>query len=322
MLVDEVKIEVYGGKGGDGRAHFDTSKSREGADGGNGGNGGSVFVIGVSDLSALNQFRFQKVFRAENGQNGMVKKMYGRNGEDITLKIPIGTIVHNLDTGEKKEILNVGDTLKIASGGNGGRGNVEFKSSRNTSPQEFEHGEEGEYFHIFFELQLIAQVGFVGFPNAGKSSMLNELTAASAKVANYKFTTLEPNLGVLDGLILADIPGLIEGASEGKGLGIKFLKHIKRTKALIHFISSESEDLLKDYKTVQNELTEYDPELASREKYVFLTKHDLFSKEEVDEKVKILKKVSKNVLPVSIHDKESIDEVKRVIFKLADSENL
>ncbi len=317
MLVDEVTIEIKGGRGGDGRAHFDGSKSKEGIDGGNGGDGGSVFAVGVSDLGALNQFRFKKSFQAEKGQNGMTKKMHGRNGEDIILKLPIGTIVANLDTKEKQEILKVGETIKMASGGIGGRGNFEFKSSRNTSPKEFEEGKEGEYFKIFLELQLIAQIGFVGFPNAGKSSMLNELTEASAKVANYKFTTLEPNLGVLDGIILADIPGLILGASSGKGLGIKFLKHIKRTRTLVHFISSESEDLVEDYNIIKNELKDYDTELAGREEYIFLTKHDIFTPKEIEEKLKILKKISPNVMPVSIYDPESIEKVRALFHKLS-----
>ena len=318
MLVDEVTIKVKGGRGGSGRAHFDGSLSKEGADGGNGGNGGNVFAVGVSDLGALNKFRFKKKFHAENGGNGGTKKMHGKNGEDVILQVPIGTIVKNLETSESKEILKVGDTIKIASGGDGGRGNVEFKSSTNTSPQQFEEGRHGDDFGIFLELRLVAQVGFVGFPNAGKSSMLNELTAASAKVANYKFTTLEPNLGVLDSLILADIPGLIEGASSGKGLGMKFLKHIKRTKILIHFISSESEDLIGDYTVIENELASYDSELAKKEAYIFLTKHDLFSEKEVKEKLDTLKKVSKHILAVSIHDPESVDKVKTLIHKLTE----
>ncbi len=316
MLVDEVKIEVSGGKGGDGRAHFDGSKSKEGIDGGNGGDGGSVFAVGVSDLGALNQFRFKKSFHAEDGQNGGVKKMQGRNGKDIILKLPVGTIIHNLDTGEKKEILEVGDMVKLASGGKGGRGNFEFRSSRNRSPKYFEEGKEGEHFHLFLELQLIAQVGFVGLPNAGKSSMLNELTKASVKVANYRFTTLEPNLGVLNGVILADIPGLIEGASSGKGLGIKFLKHIKRTKIIIHFISSESENLIEDYNVIKNELKQYDPELVKREEYLFLTKSDLLSEDELNKKISELKNISKNILPVSIYDPESIKQVKKLILNL------
>lgn len=319
MLVDEVRIEVKGGKGGDGKVHFDTSKMSQGPDGGNGGKGGSVFAVGVSDLSALNKFRFKKKFFAQDGENGMTKKKSGKNGDDLYLQVPVGTIIRNLDTQKDYEIIGVGEQIKIASGGKGGRGNYEFRSSVNISPKKAESGREGEYFNIFLELQLIAHVGFIGFPNAGKSSMLNELTQASAKVGNYKFTTLEPNLGVLDELILADIPGLIEGASTGKGLGIKFLRHIKRTKVLIHFISSESEDLLSDYQVIRNELASYNPDLLEKDEYIFLTKHDLFSKSEIQGKVKALKKASKNVLSVSIHDSESIEKVRVLLHKLAGS---
>lgn len=318
MLVDEVQIEIKGGKGGDGKVHFDTSKMSQGPDGGNGGKGGNVFVVGISDLSALNKFRFKKKFFAQNGENGMTKKKSGRNGDDLYLNVPVGTVIKNLDTQKEHEIIRVGEQIKVASGGKGGRGNYEFRSSVNISPKKAENGREGEYFNIFLELQLIAQVGFIGFPNAGKSSMLNELTEASVKIGNYKFTTLEPNLGVLDDLILADIPGLIEGASSGKGLGFKFLRHIKRTKVLIHFISSESEDLIGDYQVIKNELASYDPDLLEKEEYVFLTKHDLFSKKGIQEKIKILKKVSKNILPVSIHDPESIEQVRILLKKLSE----
>ncbi len=318
MLTDEVTIKVSGGKGGDGKVHFDNTKSKEGVDGGSGGNGGSVFLVGVSDLGALGQFRFKKEFKAEDGKNGQVKKKHGRNGKDIFLKVPIGTVVLNKTTNKKQEVLEVGQKILVAKGGVGGRGNFEFKSSTNTAPKYAEKGKEGESFEIFLELQLIAQVGFVGLPNAGKSSMLNELTEASVKVANYRFTTLEPNLGVLDGLILADIPGLIEGASEGKGLGIKFLKHIKRTKVIIHFISSESENLKKDYQTVKQELKRYDKSLAEKEKFIFLTKHDLFDKKEIEKKINILKEVSKNdVLAVSIYDPDSIEKARKIILKFS-----
>ena len=231
--------------------------------------------------------------------------------------MPVGTIIHNLDIQKDYEIIKVGEQIRAASGGKGGRGNYEFRSSVNISPKKAESGREGEYFNIFLELQLIAQVGFIGFPNAGKSSMLNELTQASAKVGNYKFTTLEPNLGVLDELILADIPGLIEGASQGKGLGTKFLRHIKRTKVLIHFISSESDDLASDYQVIRNELASYSPDLLEKEEYIFLTKHDLFSPSEIKEKIKILKKSAKNILPVSIHDPDSIEKVRTLLHKLA-----
>ena len=316
MLIDEVKIEVKGGKGGNGKVHFDTGKLSHGPDGGDGGNGGSVFVVGVSDLGALSHFRFQKNFNAQNGQDGMTQKKHGKNGEDLVFKVPVGTIVHNLTNGEKCEVLEVGQKIEVASGGQGGRGNFEFRSSTNTTPKEAEDGKEGDEFEIFLELQLIADVGFVGLPNVGKSSMLNELTAASVKVANYKFTTLEPNLGVLDDLIIADIPGLIEGASRGKGLGHKFLRHIERTKILVHFLSAESDDPKKDYDTVRKELENYDPELCKKEKYIFLSKHDTLKKEELDEKINEIKKISSNILAVSIYDPDSIEKVRILLHEL------
>ncbi len=318
MFIDEVKIEVKGGKGGNGKVHFDTSKFGQGPDGGDGGDGGSVFVLGVSDLGALNNFRFKKKFQAENGRFGMPQKKHGKNGEDVLLRVPIGTIIHNLTTGTKEEILKVGQKLKIASGGVGGRGNFEFRSSTNTTPRQAEEGKDGDDFEILLELQLIASIGFIGLPNVGKSSMLNELTAASVKVANYKFTTLEPNLGVLDDLIIADIPGLIEGASKGKGLGHKFLRHIKRTKILIHFLSAESDNLKKDYQTIRAELENYDPGLNKKEKYIFLSKYDLLKKEELNKKIAQLKEISKNILAVSIYDPNSIEMVRVLLHKLVD----
>ena len=320
MFIDEVKIKTKGGKGGNGKVHFDTSKFGQGPDGGDGGDGGSVFVIGVSNLGALSQFRFKKEFQAEDGQNGMPQKKHGRNGKNIFLKVPVGTVIHNLTTGLQDEILEIDQKIKVASGGVGGRGNFEFRSSTNTTPKEAEEGKEGDDFEILLELQLIADVGFIGLPNVGKSSMLNELTAASAKVANYRFTTLEPNLGVLDELIIADIPGLIEGASEGKGLGHKFLRHIKRTKILIHFLSAESEDLKRDYEVVIKELENYDLKLKKKEKYIFLSKYDLFKKEELDEKIKELKKLSKNILAVSIYDLNSVKKVRELLHKLVEDE--
>ena len=268
MLIDNVIIKTGGGDGGKGAVAFNKNMMSLGPVGGSGGNGGNVYVEGVADLSALRQFRFKKEFFAENGLNGRGQFCDGNDGEDIILKIPTGTVVKNLTAKiepisaptdgstiwDEFEILKIGERILIAKGGHGGKGNFLFRSPKNTSPVRFQLGLPGEKFEISLELKLIADVGFIGFPNAGKSSLLNELTAAKSKVANYPFTTLEPNLGVYYELILADIPGLIEGASIGKGLGIKFLKHIERTKILFHFISAESENLEKDYQIIRNEL--------------------------------------------------------------------
>ena len=261
MLIDDVTIKVQAGHGGKGGVYFNSNLMSLGPTGGRGGNGGNVYVEGVSDLGALRQFRYKKKFLPKTARTERKKLNDGTAGEDIILKVPVGTVLHNLDAGKDKEITKVGEKILIAAGGFGDHGNYHFRSGKNTSPRQFQPGLPGEAFTLCMELKLIADVGLVGYPNAGKSSLLNELTAAKSKVANYPFTTLEPNLGVYYDLVLADIPGLIEGASAGKGLGIKFLRHIERTKILFHLISAEAEDPLKDYYAVIKELMTYNDEL-------------------------------------------------------------
>ncbi|HOW60672.1 MAG TPA: GTPase ObgE [Candidatus Moranbacteria bacterium] len=316
MLIDDVKIEITAGHGGKGCASFNKNLMSLGPAGGSGGNGGNIIFIGVSDLNALGQFRYKKQLSAQNGRDGKGQFCDGPDGENLAIKVPIGTVIHNLDTKEDLEITKVGQEILVAKGGKGGRGNFLFRSSTNTTPEEFEEGKLGEHFNLRLELKLIADVGFVGLPNAGKSSLLNEITNASAKVANYQFTTLEPNLGVYYGLILADIPGLIEGASEGKGLGIKFLRHVERTKILFHFLSVESEDPIKDYKTIRKELEKYNPILLKKPEYIFISKTDIVSPEELKKKIKKLEKISSNILPISIHDWDSIQKVKELLNKI------
>lgn len=316
MLIDEVKIKLSAGKGGNGIVAWDRSKYSQGPSGGSGGAGGSVYLEGVSNLNALSQFRFKKDFEAEDGENGKTKRLDGAKGEDLILKVPVGAVIHNLDTGKDAEIIKTGERVLAAKGEKGGKGNYLFRSSINVTPTQFEKGKEGEKFNFVLELRLIADVGLIGLPNAGKSSLLNELTKANAKVAAYPFTTLEPNLGDFYGLIIADIPGLIEGASGGRGLGIKFLRHIKRTSVLIHCVSCESRDLIRDYKVVRQELEKYGPELKEKPEYVFLTKTDLIAEKEAREKIGELKKANKNALAISIHDWESMEKVKKLLNKI------
>jgi len=303
------------GKGGDGLVTFDKVKMSLGPTGGRGGNGGSVYFQGVTNLTALNKYRGKIEHWAADGQKGKSNRSDGQNGEDLTLTVPVGTLIHNLDTGEKIDVINTDEKILAAKGGVGGRGNFFFRSPTNTTPKEFEVGRSGEVYNYLLELRLIADIGFVGFPNAGKSSLLNELTKADVKVANYEFTTLEPNLGAMDSFIIADIPGLIEGASKGKGLGIKFLRHIARTKVLAHCISLESEDIKKDYEAIRKELGEYDKKLLDKKEIIILTKSDLAGSKELTKKIKITKKLNSNVLTVSIHDWDSLQTLRSKLTK-------
>ncbi len=313
MLVDDVKVKISAGHGGKGAVAFQTNLKSLGPTGTSGGRGGSVYVTGIPDISALRQFRYKKEFRAEDGRDGRGQFRDGHDGEDIVLTLPLGTVIHNLTTSSEISIEKTGERILLAKGGIGGRGNFHFRSSRNTSPQEFQPGLPGESFEFRFELKLIADVGFVGLPNAGKSSMLNALTNAKSKVANYPFTTLEPNLGAYYELILADIPGLIEGSSTGRGLGVKFLRHIERTRILFHFISAESSDPAKDYQTIRRELGAYNEELLQKPEYLFLTKSDLMTKAALEEKLKALKKINRSTIAVSILDSESMKKIKKIL---------
>jgi GTPase len=312
MLIDDVEIYIAAGKGGDGTVFFNKNLKELGPTGGSGGNGGSVYIEGVSDIGALRGFRFKKEFRAENGKDGRSQFRDGKDGEDLVLKVPVGCVVYK--EGEfVTEINKIGEKCVIAKGGRGGRGNFHFRSATNTSPKEFENGKDGESFDARFELKLIADIGFVGLPNVGKSSLLNELTNAKTKVANYPFTTLEPSLGVYYDLILADIPGLIEGASSGKGLGVKFLKHIERTKILFHFISADSLNPIEDYNTVRDELKKHNQTLVEKPEYIIISKKDNVSEEKL---LEIKNKFNKNVFAVSILDEKSIVLIKKLLNSL------
>lgn len=320
MIIDDVKINVIAGHGGRGLAVFSKTKKTLGPTGGSGGRGGNVFIEGVSDLGALRQFRFRKVCEAKDGEHGRNQLNDGADAEDLTLFVPVGTICHNLSEQRSHpknvEITKIGQRELVAKGGRGGKGNYLFRSATNTSPRQFEEGKPGESFEVRLELKMIADVGFIGLPNVGKSSLLNELTNAESKVANYPFTTLEPNLGVYYDLILADIPGLIEGASEGKGLGTKFLRHIERTKILFHFVTADSENPLADYKTVRKELETYNPLLLEKPEYIFISKSDTVEKEKIEEIKSEFKKIGKESVEISIIDSDSLNKVKKILDKL------
>jgi len=313
MLIDDVKVRISAGHGGRGNVSFNKTLMSLGPAGGSGGKGGSVYAEGVSDLSALGQFRFKKEFAAEDGMYGRDQFRDGHDGKDLVLKVPVGTIAHNLTTEKDIEIEHVGERILLAKGGNGGKGNFLFRSSRNTTPKQFQPGLPGESFEFRLELKFIADVGFVGLPNVGKSSLLNELTNANSKVANYAFTTLEPNLGTYYELILADIPGLIEGSSEGKGLGTRFLRHIERTRTLFHFISAESPTPVADYKTIRAELGAYSKALLKKPEHLFLTKSDVVDEKQLKSILTKLKKIDPKVMAISIIDEESIKKVQKLL---------
>ena len=316
MIIDDVTIRVSAGRGGDGIVAFNKNKKSLGPTGGSGGDGGNVYAHGVSDFSALRQFRFKKEVKAEDGERGNPQYRDGAAGKDIILKVPIGTIIHNLDTNLDCEVIKLNQPVLIAKGGHGGKGNFLFRSSRRTTPERFQCGLPGDCFSLRLELKLIADVGFIGLPNVGKSSLLNELTNAKSKVANYCFTTLEPNLGDYYGLILADIPGLISGASAGKGLGIKFLRHIERTKTLFHFICASTEDAVKDYKIIRSELAKHNKKLLDKPEYILLSKSDLVSAQALKEKIKSLKKINSLITPISLCDEESVKNVQKILNDL------
>lgn len=315
MIIDEVKIVVEAGRGGAGAVAFDKNKKALGPTGTSGGRGGDVIFEGVADIAALRQFQYKKSLTAKRGEDGRSQFRDGEDGEDMVLKIPVGTVIHGLDL--PTEIGHIGERITVAKGGRGGKGNFHFRAPWNTTPKESEPGQPGERRELVLELKLIADVGLVGLPNAGKSSLLNALTNAKSKVGNYPFTTLEPSLGAYYGLILADIPGLIEGASAGKGLGIKFLRHVERTKAIIHLVPADSLDVAKDYQTIREELVAYREELGEKPEIVFLSKRDLVSEEDWKKKAEILSKAcGQKVKAVSVLDDESLEEVHKVLRKL------
>lgn len=317
-FIDEVEFHVKAGRGGAGVVRWLHEKGKEfmGPAGGNGGKGGDVYVEAVRDISILVNYRNTKVIEAENGGDGGKKSMDGKNGDDLIIKLPIGSVVYNKDTQQSFELLKEGERVLILKGGRYGLGNEHFKASTNQRPEQTTEGRNGEEADFHVVLKLVVDAGFVGFPNAGKSSLLNALTNAKSKVAAYQFTTLEPSLGDMHKFILADIPGLIEGASDGKGLGDKFLRHIARTKMILHCISLENEDITTAYKTIRKELENYSEELGTKREILILTKTDLVDEKTLKAKIKEAKKLNPDIFCVSVLNDEQVKELKDNLVKI------
>lgn len=318
MLIDEATIIIRAGRGGNGAASFkrNAQTAKGGPDGGNGGNGGNVYIQGINDITALSEFTHKKRIIAEDGIKGGKQNLYGRNGKDTVVFLPIGTFVTDLDLNKTFEIINTDDKILVAKGGKGGRGNNEFKSATNQTPYYAEKGEQGQEINLSLVLKLVADIGLIGLPNSGKSSLLSVLTRAHPKIGDYAFTTLEPNLGVMDKLVISDIPGIIEGASSGKGLGIKFLKHVEKTKVLVHCLDIQSDNLKRDYETIRKELVEYGNNLSEKKEILLLTKSDLLEKSEIKGKINAAKKLNKDVFVVSIYNDVELSSLKNQLINL------
>ena len=322
-FLDQVKIYIKAGDGGSGSPSFRREKFIEfgGPDGGDGGKGGSVVLVSERNLNTLIDYRYQQHFKAERGGDGKGKNQTGKGGDNLYLKVPIGTQVFEEDNKTlifdfKKEK----DEYTAAIGGKGGFGNTRFKSSTNRAPRKFTKGLKGEDFWIWLQLKTIADIGIIGLPNAGKSSLLASITSANPKIANYKFTTLNPNLGVAvyddKEITLADIPGLIEGAHKGVGLGTKFLKHIERCKTLLHLIDVTEKDLIRSYKQIRAELGKYSKSILKKNEIIVLNKIDLIDKKNLDSKKKILSgKIKKKIYDLSTLDKSKISKIKSKLLE-------
>ena len=329
-FIDYVKICCRSGKGGDGFVHFHREKfvDKGGPDGGNGGRGGHIIVRGSSQVWTLIHLKYRKHVIAEEGEKGGSKLCSGSNGNDEILEVPVGTLIKNAVTGEvEAEITKDGEEKIIVASGRGGKGNAFFKSATNQSPRKAQLGEPGKDEWKIFELKLLADVGLVGFPNAGKSTLLSVVSAAKPEIANYPFTTLVPNLGIVKyrnhkSFVMADIPGIIEGASEGKGLGLRFLRHIERNSVLLFLVPADANDLVKEYKILVNELKQYNPELLEKKRVLGISKCDMLDEELFEEIKKDFKKKFKEkktpVIYFSSHSQLGLQELKDELWKAID----
>tara|TARA_B100000945_G_scaffold296459_1_gene274740 strand:+ start:2209 stop:3192 length:984 start_codon:yes stop_codon:yes gene_type:complete len=322
-FLDQAKIYIKAGNGGSGSASFRREKFIEfgGPDGGDGGYGGSVIISAERNLNTLIDYRYKQHFKAESGKSGSKKNKTGRSGKNLTLKVPVGTQIYEEDNNTLiYDFTKNNEKFLVASGGEGGLGNTRFKSSVNRTPRKKTDGKKGEEFWIWLQLKVIADVGIIGLPNAGKSSFLSKCTRARPKIANYPFTTLNPNIGVLNinhkEIILADIPGLIEGSHKGIGLGDKFLRHIERCKTLIHLIDISEEDIIGNYLKIRNELSKYDKKILKKKEIIIFNKLDLLEVEVLNEKLKKFKKrLKKNFEIISLASNENFEKMKKMVYK-------
>ena len=322
-FLDQAKIYIKAGDGGAGSASFRREKYIEfgGPDGGDGGNGGSVILESEGNLNTLIDFRYRQHFKAETGKSGSKKNKTGASGEDLILKVPVGTQIYEEDNNTLiYDLTKNKERFVVATGGKGGLGNTRFKSSTNRTPRKKTSGKKGEEFWIWLQLKVIADVGIIGLPNAGKSSFLSKCTKAKPKIANYPFTTINPNLGVLNinhkEIVLADIPGLIEGSHKGIGLGDKFLRHIERCKTLIHLIDISEKDILGNYLKIKSELSKYDKKILKKTEIIIFNKLDLIDMDSITKKLEnFRKKIKKNFEITSLLSGQNFEKIKKIIYK-------